>query len=39
MKIFVDGKLVTSETPYCGVSLVGGYCKRPLGHSGKHTCS
>ena len=28
-----------SSTSYCGVALVGGWCKRPRGHEGGHACS
>jgi len=24
---------------YCGIELVGGYCKRPKGHDGQHACA
>jgi hypothetical protein len=27
------------RTAYCGVALVGGWCKRPRGHNGGHACS
>lgn len=27
------------ETAYCGEQLVGGWCKRPRGHEGRHACS
>ena len=27
------------STPYCGVELVGGWCKRARGHEGGHACS
>lgn len=27
------------STDYCGVALVGGWCKRELGHTGGHACS
>lgn len=33
------GTCVTPNTPYCGVPLVGGWCKRPAGHQGGHACS
>lgn len=33
------GTFVTSDTEYCGVPLVGGWCKRPKDHGGSHVCS
>lgn len=27
------------STEYCGTELVGGWCKRKLGHNGNHACS
>ena len=33
------GTFVTEDAEYCGVPLVGGWCKRVKGHGGNHACS
>lgn len=36
---WIDQTPVDADTAYCGTPLVGGWCKRAIGHQGDHACA